>query len=76
MLDEKGWNAIAKELEKTLDRIEKIGAEASERVKKNPETGFRATTVMMHFEGPSTSAGLPEDAGIRRHKRRRSKTTA
>ena len=76
MLDDKGWNAIARELEKTLERIEKIGAEATARVKKNPETGFRTTTVMMHFEGPSTSAGLPEDAGIRRHKRRRSKTTA
>ena len=76
MLDEKGWNAIAKELEKTLERIEKIGAESAERVNKDPESGFRTTTVMMLFEGPSTSAGLPEDAGIRRHKRRRSKTTA
>jgi DNA-binding transcriptional ArsR family regulator len=76
MLDEKGWKAISRELLKTLERIEKLGAEASERVKKNPETGFRATTVLMHFEGPSTSAGLPEDAGIRRHRKRRAKTSA
>jgi DNA-binding transcriptional ArsR family regulator len=76
VLDDKGWTAIARELEKTLERVEKIGAEASERVKKNPESGVRATTVLMHFEGPSTAAGLPEDAGIRRHKRRRAKSSA
>jgi DNA-binding transcriptional ArsR family regulator len=76
MLDEKGWKAISKELLKTLERVEKLGAEAGERVKKNPESGFRATTVIMHFEGPSTAAGLPEDAGIRRHKKRRAKTSA
>ena len=76
MLDDKGWKAISRELLKTLERVEKLGAEASERVKKNPETGFRATTVLMHFEGPSTTAGLPEDAGIRRHKKRRAKASA
>jgi DNA-binding transcriptional ArsR family regulator len=76
VLDEKGWNAIARELERTLEKVEKIGAEANDRVKKDPDSGFRATTVLMHFEGPSTSAGLPEDAGIRRHKRRKSKASA
>jgi DNA-binding transcriptional ArsR family regulator len=76
MLDEKGWKAISRELLKTLERIEKLGAEAGERVKKNPDSGFRATTVIMHFEGPSTTAGLPEDAGIRRHKKRRAKASA
>jgi DNA-binding transcriptional ArsR family regulator len=76
MLDEKGWKAIARELARTLDKVEKIGAEATARVKKNPDTGFRATTVMMLFEGPNTAAGLPEDAGIRRHRRRRTKASA
>ncbi|TMK67448.1 MAG: helix-turn-helix transcriptional regulator [Actinobacteria bacterium] len=76
MLDEKGWKAISRELGRTLERIEKLGAEASARVKKKPDSGFRATSVIMHFEGPSSSAGLPEDAGIRRHRRRRAKTTA
>jgi DNA-binding transcriptional ArsR family regulator len=75
-LDEKGWKAIARELARTLDKVEKLGAEATERVKKNPETGFRATTVLMHFEGPNSAAGLPEDAGIRRHRRRRAKASA
>jgi DNA-binding transcriptional ArsR family regulator len=76
-VDEKAWNAIAKELLKTLERIERIGEDAQARVKKDPsiET-FRATAAMMLFEGPSQVAGLPEDAGIRRHKRRRAKTTA
>src|SRR2546429_4319318 len=76
MLDEKGWKAISRELSRTLERIEKIGAEAAERVKKDPDGGFRATTVIMHFEGPSTAAGLPDDAGIRRHRPRRAKKTA
>ena len=75
-LDEKGWKAVSRELGRTLERIEKLGAEASARVKKDPESGFRATSVIMHFEGPSSAAGLPEDAGIRRHRRRRAKTTA
>ena len=76
-LDEKGWLAIAKELGRTLERIEKIGAESQARVKKNPGgDSFRATAVMMLFEGPSVSAGLPADAGIKRHKRRRAKSSA
>lgn len=75
-LDDKGWKAISRELLKTLDKIEKLAAESGERVKKDPESGFRATTVIMHFEGPDTAAGLPEDAGIRRHKKRRSKVSA
>jgi DNA-binding transcriptional ArsR family regulator len=76
MLDDKAFTAISRELKKTLDKIDKIAAEASARVKKDPDSGFRATAVMMLFEGPSSSAGLPEDAGIRRHKRRRAKSTA
>ncbi|MEA2375484.1 MAG: hypothetical protein QOD53_1947 [Thermoleophilaceae bacterium] len=76
-LDEKGWQAITKELGRTLERIEKIGAESQARVKKDPDgESFRATAVMMLFEGPSVSAGLPADAGIKRHKRRRAKSSA
>ena len=76
-LDEKGFNAIAKELNKTLERIERIGAEAKTRLEKNGDTpSFRATAALMLFEGPSQAAGLPEDAGIRRHKRRRAKASA
>ena len=76
MLDDKAFTAISRELKKTLDRIDKIQAEAAARVKKDPDSAFRATAVMMLFEGPSSSAGLPEDAGIRRHKRRRAKSSA
>jgi hypothetical protein len=76
-LDEKGWNAIAKELNKTLERIERIGADAKSRIEKDSSIPtFRATAAMMFFEGPSQAAGLPEDAGIRRHKRRRAKSSA
>jgi DNA-binding transcriptional ArsR family regulator len=76
-LDEKGWKAIAKELQKTLDRIERIEEETKKRLEADPGAErFRATAVMMLFEGPSTAAGLPADAGIRRHKRRRAKSSA
>jgi DNA-binding transcriptional ArsR family regulator len=76
-LDEKGFNAIAKEMTKTLERIERIGAETKKRIEKDPSVEtFRATAAMMLFEGPSQAAGLPEDAGIRRHKRRRAKSSA
>ena len=76
-LDQKGWDAVAKELEKTFDRIYKIADEAKARIKKDPSTEhWRSTASMMLFEGPSQSAGLPEDSGIRRHKRRRAKTSA
>jgi hypothetical protein len=76
-IDEKGWNALSKELTKTLDRVKKIMAESKDRIDKDPETEtFPATLAMMLFEGPSKTAGLPADAGIRRHKRRRAKTPA
>jgi DNA-binding transcriptional ArsR family regulator len=76
-LDEKGWDAVAKELEKTLDRIYKIAGDAKARIEKDPSVDhWRSTASMMLFEGPSQKAGLPADAGIRRHKRRRAKTSA
>lgn len=73
-LDEKAFKAISKELQKTAERVEKIAAEAKARTGKDPSgESFRATVAMMLFEGPSNAAGLPEDAGIRRHKRRRAR---
>ena len=76
-IDQKAWSAISKELEKTLGRIDRIVGDAKTRLTKDPSTEiFTATVAMMLFEGPSKQAGLPEDSGIRRHKRRRAKTTA
>ena len=76
-LDEKAWDAIAKEMLKTLERIERIGEDAKKRLAKDESIPrFRATAAMMLFEGPGQRAGLPADAGIRRHKRRRAKTSA
>ena len=76
-LDEKGWNAVAKELERTLERIDRIANDTKSRIADadDAET-MKATAVLMLFEGPYQAAGLPEDSGIRRHKRRRAKTTA
>jgi len=76
-LDERGWKAIAKELARTLEKIERIGAESAQRVKDDPHLEhWRATAIMLLFEGPHVAAGLPEDAGIRRHRRRRAKARA
>jgi DNA-binding transcriptional ArsR family regulator len=76
-LDSKGWEAVGKELEKAMDRIFRIAEESKKRVEKDPSTEhWRSTVAAMLFEGPSQAAGLPADAGIRRHKRRRAKTSA
>jgi len=76
-LDEDAWKEIAKELASTLERIEQIGEEAAERVADDPHREhWRSTVVMMLFEGPNIAAGLPEDAGIRRHRRRRERAPA
>jgi predicted transcriptional regulator len=72
-LDERAWKEIGKELADVLKRIEEIGEEAAERVADDPHiANWRATVVMMLFEGPNVAAGLPENAGIKRHRRRRS----
>ena len=76
-LDDDAWKEIAKELASTLERIEQIGEEAAERVADDPHREhWRSTVVMMLFEGPNIAAGLPEDAGIRRHRRRRERAPA
>ena len=76
-LDERGWKEIAKELAETLERIERIGEESAERVGADPHAeSWRSTVVMMLFEGPNVAAGLPADAGIKRHRRRRAKAPA
>jgi len=76
-LDERGWKEIAKELAETLERIERIGEESAERVGVDPHAeSWRSTVVMMLFEGPNVAAGLPADAGIKRHRRRRAKAPA
>jgi DNA-binding transcriptional ArsR family regulator len=75
-LDDKGWKAVAKELEKTLERIDRIAADAKQRLDGSDDDRLKATAIMMLFEGPHQAAGLPADGGIRRHKRRRAKTTA
>ncbi|HEX8065775.1 MAG TPA: helix-turn-helix domain-containing protein [Thermoleophilaceae bacterium] len=76
-LDEKGWKAISKEMARALEKIERLGAEAKARIEADPNLDhFRATAALMLFEGPTESAGLPANAGIRKHKRRRSKSAA
>ena len=53
-LDAKGWEAVARELHKTLQRIDGIVAATEERLKKDPgiET-VEAMAVMALFQRPS-----------------------
>jgi DNA-binding transcriptional ArsR family regulator len=76
-LDDKAFDAIAKELTKTMKQALAAWQFTKKRLDADPSIPrFRATAAMMLFEGPSQRAGLPADAGIRRHKRRRAKASA
>ena len=61
-LDERGWGELARELARTLERIDKLQAATSKRLAKleHPET-LRTTAVLMHFE--RAEAPAPSSAG-------------
>lgn len=57
-LDERGWKQLSKLLAGTLERVEQIQTQATERIAKtHAGQTRRATVVMMLFEGPY--AGQP-----------------
>jgi DNA-binding transcriptional ArsR family regulator len=69
-LDDKGWQQLSKLLANTLERVEKIQAEATERLAKHHDVETRRTTVLlMLFEGPYSSGppdGPEEDVHVHR----------
>ena len=66
-LDAKGWTALAKELRRTLERVDRIAADSEARLKKDPSAEtIEAMTVMALFARPSRDdAASPPGAGSR-----------
>src|SRR4051812_28746145 len=75
-LDEQGWKAVSRELARTLERVDRIQADAAARVRKRGGEAERDTTVsMMLFE----AAEVPADGNTAKKPRRtraRSKSRA
>ena len=71
-LDEQGWQAVARELATTLERIDRIHAEAEKRLAKTDHADeLSATAVLMLFEGGESAE--PKPAPKRGRSARRSK---
>lgn len=67
MLDEQGWQAVARELDKALERVDRIHSESLERLRKGDEEGGReAMVAMMLFERAKPPAALPDGGGRKR----------
>lgn len=68
-LDAKGWQAVSREMLKTLNRIERIVEESEARLSANPEDpGITASVVMAFFEqadAKAVEARKPGDASAR-----------
>jgi DNA-binding transcriptional ArsR family regulator len=70
VLDERGWKEIAKELSTMLDRVQKIQAASTERLKKaNHEGQVRGTVVMALLETLTAPDAPPKSLGKARRKR-------
>lgn len=52
MLDAEGWQTMAVETRRWMERVEEIGREAAERLSGGPQRGDHATMVTMFFESP------------------------
>jgi DNA-binding transcriptional ArsR family regulator len=59
-LDQKGWDALAKESKKWLARVEQIEQEAAERLADDPDSGLNVGLTLMLFEALPFSADVPE----------------
>jgi DNA-binding transcriptional ArsR family regulator len=68
VLDEKGRKALAKELEATIQRVDRIHEQARERLGSNPDAEQRMALVMLRFD----DAAAPNDDTTAQPKRRRS----
>lgn len=78
-VDEKGWQALARELDGLLARIQKIEAESGKRLLHAQHQGEQpATVVLMLFNSPAEvpAAGPRERRPVGRRARSRQGTTA
>jgi DNA-binding transcriptional ArsR family regulator len=68
-VDDKGWHALARELDNLLERITKIEAASKQRLaRSNHQDEQEATVVLMLFHSPSE---VPQEAAPSHHKGRR-----
>jgi DNA-binding transcriptional ArsR family regulator len=71
-VDEKGWQALARELEASTERIRKIEAEAEKRLSRAGGEGQQhASVVLMLFKSPAVDAAPPAGKTQARAKSRR-----
>jgi hypothetical protein len=74
VLDEKGWRAIAAELARALERIDRIHAESLERVRKGNHQDEREAMVgMLLFESAKVPAPTSARDGARKRTRARAR---
>jgi DNA-binding transcriptional ArsR family regulator len=72
LLDDRGWQEIAGELDRMLDKIQKIGDAATQRLKKSNHSGHnRGTVVFAFLETASVPEAPPADLAKPRRKRSR-----
>ena len=67
VLDDKGRKALAKELEATLQRVDRIQEQARKRLGGNPDAEQHTTLIMLRFD----NAAVPNDANKAQTRRRR-----
>jgi DNA-binding transcriptional ArsR family regulator len=61
-LDQKGWDALAKEARKWLAKVEQIEQEAAERIADDSDAGVNVGLTLMLFEALPFSAGIPDSS--------------
>lgn len=62
-LDERGWRTVARELARTLKRVEQAVEESRQRIEADPNaSGVHSTVVMMQFTGPAPKRVAPRPA--------------
>ena len=69
LLDDEGWQAMAEETRRWMERVDEIGREAAERLADHSDHGDHATMVTMFFESPP---GDEDDTGAEDMEHRRS----
>ena len=76
VLDEQGWQAIARELARTLEKVDRIHAESLERVRKSNHEGEREAMVAVLFFESAQVPAAPPAGGAKKRRGARSRARA
>lgn len=74
IVDEKGWQAIARELDSLMPRIEKIEAQSHQRLVRNDHQDERQAVVTMMLFSPAPVTPGDEPSHHKQSRRRRART--